>query len=484
MYSGVNDENNQGAFNDENSLYHYSYSRDREPQPGQPDPSQTSWQPASRPEDPVSPEEPVDYTTGTCQDDPQPPKPEKGSFWKKAGTKVTALVLCCALIGGLFGFGGASLARRGGKATIQESGRTASAVSVKSVDGQTLMTPAEVYASTVNSVVSINCSAVSTNIFGQKVQSASSGSGFVITQDGYIVTNQHVVSGASSVNVTLYNGDTYPATVVGGDSDYDVAVLKIEANGLQVVTLGKSADVNVGDTVMAIGNPLGELTFSMSQGIVSCCDRAINVDGTPFNMIQVDASINPGNSGGPLMNLYGEVVGIVSAKYSSYSDTTVEGIGFAIPISDVQTIITDIMENGQVTDKAYMAIKAGSMTEQMAAQYNIDVTQGVFVYAVEKGGAGEKAGLQLGDVITKLNDTDITSMSDLSMAKKGFKAGDTVTLTVWRGGQEITLSLTFDQQPQTTGTEDDSPNQNQGQQDSYGDLYDYFFGRGNGGRGN
>ncbi len=483
MYNGVNDENNQGAFNDESSLYHYSYSKDRAPQPGQPDPSQTSWQPASRPEDPVSPEEPVAYTTGTCQDDPQPPKPEKGSFWKKTGTKVTALVLCCALIGGLCGFGGASLARRGGKATIQESGRTASAVSVKSVDGQTLMTPAEVYASTVNSVVSIN-SAVSTNIFGQKVESASSGSGFVITQDGYIVTNQHVVSGASSINVTLYNGDTYPATVVGGDSDYDVAVLKIEATGLQAVTLGKSADVNVGDTVMAIGNPLGELTFSMSQGIVSCCDRAINVDGTPFNMIQVDASINPGNSGGPLMNLYGEVVGIVSAKYSSYSNTTVEGIGFAIPISDVQTIITDIMENGQVTDKAYMAIKAGSMTEQMAAQYNIDVTQGVFVYAVEKGGAGEKAGLQLGDVITKLNDTEITSMSDLSMAKKGFKAGDTVTLTVWRGGQEITLSLTFDEQPQTTGTEDDSSNQNQGQQDSYGDLYDYFFGRGNSGRGN
>ena len=234
MYNGVNDENNQGAFNDENSLYHYSYSKDRDPQPGQPDPSQTSWQPASRPEDPVSPEEPVAYTTGTCQDDPQPPKPEKGSFWKKTGTKVTALVLCCALIGGLCGFGGAALARRGGKATIQESGRTASAVSVKSVDGQTLMSPAEVYAATVNSVVSINCSAVSTNIFGQRVQSASSGSGFVITQDGYIVTNQHVVSGASSVNVTLYNGDTYPATVVGGDSDYDVAVLKIEATGLHV----------------------------------------------------------------------------------------------------------------------------------------------------------------------------------------------------------------------------------------------------------
>ena len=484
MYNGVNDENDQGAFNDENSLYHYSYSKDREPQPGQPDPSQTSWQPASQPEDPVSPEEPVAYTTGTYQDDPQPPKPEKGSFWKKTGTKVTALVLCCALIGGLCGFGGAALARRGGKTTIQESARTASAVSVKSVDGQTLMTPAEVYASTVNSVVSINCSAVSTNIFGQRVQSASSGSGFVITEDGYIVTNEHVVNGASSVTVTLYNGDSYPATVVGGDSDYDVAVIKIDAAGLTPVTLGNSQDVNVGDTVLAIGNPLGELTFSMSQGIVSCCDRAINVDGTPFNMIQVDASINPGNSGGPLMNLYGEVVGIVSAKYSSYSDTSVEGLGFAIPISDVQAIITDIIENGQVTGKAYMAIKAGTMTEQMAAQYSIDITQGVFVYSTESGGAGERAGLRLGDVITKLDDTDITSMNDLSAAKKSYKAGDTVSLTVYRGGEYITLELTFDQQPQTTGedtaSDDRQDDQRQGGQDysdMFRDFYNYYFGQ-------
>ena len=427
-----------------------------------------------------------DYAPAPRQENTYTAPVKKQGFFRRTWVKVTALVLACVVAGGAAGYGGAALAKGGsGSGTaISESDRTVTAVEVKKVDGKTKMQPAEVYASTVNSTVSINCSSQSTNIFGQTTQSASSGSGFIISEDGYIVTNYHVINGASSVKVTLYNGDTYDATVIGGDSDYDVAVLKINAAGLTPVTLGNSADVNVGDSVLAIGNPLGELTFSMSQGIVSCCDRAINVDGTPFNMIQVDCSINPGNSGGPLMNLYGEVVGIVSAKYSSYSNTTVEGIGFAIPISDVQTIITDIMENGQVTDKAYMAIKAGSMTEQMAAQYNIDVTQGVFVYAVEKGGAGEKAGLQLGDVITKLNDTEITSMSDLSMAKKSYKAGDTVTLTVWRGGQEITLSLTFDQQPQTTGTEDDSPNQNQGQQDSYGDLYDYFFGRGNGGRGN
>ena len=168
MYNGVNDENNQGAFNDENSLYHYSYSKDRDPQPGQPDPSQTSWQPAPRPEPQAAQEDQTSCTTGDYQDEPRIPRTNGKSFWKKTGTKVTALVLCCALIGGLCGFGGAALARRGGKATIQESGRTASAVSVKSVDGQTLMSPAEVYASTVNSVVSINCSAVSTNIFGQR----------------------------------------------------------------------------------------------------------------------------------------------------------------------------------------------------------------------------------------------------------------------------------------------------------------------------
>ena len=417
-------------------------------------------------------------------------QPKKQGFFHRAAVKVTALVLACAVAGGLAGWGGAAIAGSGsnsGKTTIQQSDRQTVTVQVKKVDGQTKMDPATVYASVVNSAVSINCSATSTNIFGQQTQTASSGSGFIITEDGYVVTNYHVVSGASSVQVTLYNGDTYDATVIGGDSDYDVAVLKINASGLQPVTLGESADVNVGDTVLAIGNPLGELTFSMSQGIVSSCDRAINVDGTPFNMIQVDCSINPGNSGGPLVNLYGEVVGIVSAKYSSYSSTTVEGLGFAIPISDVRSIITDIMENGAVTDKAYMAITAGTMNEQMAAQFNINVTEGVFVYSVVEGGAGEKAGLRLGDVITKMGDKTLTSRQDLSAAMKGYRAGDTVTLTVYRGGQYIEVELTFDAQPQTTGSEDNTQSggnsggnggsgQMPGNWDNWQDFYNYFFG--------
>ena len=424
-----------------------------------------------------------DYQPSGSSVSPEERPRKKQSFFKSTAAKVIAIVLACAIIGTGCGFGGAALYRSSTRQTVtlQQSDRAPVTVSVKQVDGQTKMEPAEVYASTVNSVVSINTTATAgTNIFGQTVETASAGSGFIISSDGYIVTNYHVVKGATSVKVTLYSGDTYDATVIGGDSDYDVAVIKINASGLPAVTLGNSADVNVGDTVLAIGNPLGELTFSMSQGIVSCCDRAINVDGTPFNMIQVDASINPGNSGGPLVNLYGEVVGIVSAKYSSYSNTTVEGLGFAIPISDVQAIITDIIENGQVTGKAYLAIKAGTMTEQMAAQYDIDITEGVFVYSTESGGAGEKAGLQLGDVITKLNDTAITSMTDLTMAKKGYKAGDTVTLTVYRGGEYITLDLTFDQQPQTTGEETQQSSQGQSggnYYDPFPDPYDYFFGQ-------
>ena len=447
-------------YNDEFNSYHFT-NRDDLPR--------DDYAPASRPQPEMT------------------PAPKKQGFFHRTWVKVTALLLACAVVGGAAGVGGAAMVNggSGNETTIQESGRKPVSVQVKTVNGLTKMDPNEVYAATVNSTVSINCSATGTNIFGQTTQSASSGSGFIITKDGYVVTNHHVVSKASSIKVTLYNGETYDATLIGSDSDYDVAVLKINAEDLQPVTLGNSADVNVGDSVLAIGNPLGELTFSMSQGIVSSCNRAINVDGTPFNMIQVDCSINPGNSGGPLMNLYGEVVGIVSAKYSTYSTTTVEGLGFAIPISDVKAIITDIMENGAVTDKAYMAITAGTMTAQMAAQYSIDITQGVFVYSVVEGGAGDKAGLRLGDVITKMNDTDLTSRQDMSAAMKSYRAGDTVTLTVYRNGQYITTELTFDAQPQTTGsdTEDSTNDSNGGNGGYYGqmpdnwqDFYNYFFG--------
>ena len=192
-----------------------------------------------------------------------------------------------------------------------------------------------------------------------------------------------------------------------------------------------------------------------------------------------------GLGGGPLMNLYGEVVGIVSAKYSTYSSTTVEGLGFAIPIDDVKSIITDIMENGAVTGKAYMAVTVGTMNSQMAAQYSIDIDQGVFVYSVVKGGAGDKAGLRLGDVITKMGDTTLTSRQDLSAALKSYRAGDTATLTVFRDGSYITTDITFDQQPQITGTDTEEDTSSQGgnnggysgqMPENWQEFYNYFFG--------
>ena len=269
--------------------------------------------------------------------------------------------------------------------------------------------------------------------------------------------------------------------IIGSHEDYDIAVLKIDASGLQPVTVGDSDKLNVGDHVLAIGNPLGELTFSMSGGMVSCVNRAINVSGTPFNMIQTDASINPGNSGGPLLNSYGEVVGIVSAKYSSdSSEESVEGLGFAIPINDVMSMIEDIMTNGYVTDKPYLGVTAGTMNAQMAQQTGL--TEGVYIYSVEEGGAAAKAGIQVGDVITKVGDTTITSMEDLTAAKKPYSAGDTTEFTIYRQGKTLTVNVTWDSVPadqQTVSTQDESTQDESGNSyNPYEDFFDYFFGNG------
>ena len=399
---------------------------------------------------------------------------------KKGGAgKYIAVALVCALCGGLVGgiFGGGVgqyLFRA--STTVHVSDRTVSDVKEVKVDGQTEMSNAENYAANVNSVVSINVG-TETNFFGRIVEQASSGSGFILTSDGYILTNYHVVDGASTIEVTTYAGDTFEAKYIGGDEDYDIAVIKVDATGLSPVTIGDSDEVHVGDNVIAIGNPLGELTFSLTSGSVSAANRAITVEDTPFNMIQVDCSINPGNSGGPLLNSYGEVIGIVSAKYSTYGDTTVEGLGFAIPINDVYAMVQDIMENGYVTDKASLGIYGTSVTQQLQMQYNLPVSGGVYVFSVEPDGTAAASGLRAGDIIVKLGDKEITSMSDLVSAKKGYRAGDTETMVVNRSGEEVTIDFTFDSEPQdtndasTTATPDDSRNDNSY---SYGYGYDPY----------
>lgn len=452
-------------YNDENNLYHYTYRRDG---------TEAGQRYDARQMEPV-----VSYTEA-------PPKRKKS----RRGLKITALALSCALLGGAAGAGTVWAVSRGGgdKSTIQVSSRPATQVAIHKVDGQTELSDAEVYAAGVNSVVSIRTSATAGyNFYGQPVQTASAGSGFVMSEDGYILTNYHVVKGAETVTVTMYNGDEYDASYIGGEEDYDIAVIKVEAKGLSPVTLGDSDTLNVGDHVLAIGNPLGELTFSMSGGMVSCVDRAINVDGTPFNMIQTDASINPGNSGGPLFNRFGEVVGIVSAKYSQSSNgTAAEGLGFAIPMNDVFSMVKDIMANGYVSNRPFLGITPQTLTEGTAAQFHYDVTAGVFINYVEPDSAADKAGLKMGDVITKVDDTEIKTVEDLNLAKKKYAAGDTATLTVYRPDGTITVEITWGAVPaeaqETTGSGSAGSNQDGNSGDAgngYTDPYDifrYFFG--------
>ena len=436
-------------YEDENNLYHYSYRKGD-----------------SNVVEPV-------YNTRNYAEEPAAVETKK----KGHGAKLVAVMLACALAGGAVGAGATgavrtAMNRSANTTTIAVSDRETTEVETVAVTGAKKLSYTELYQANIDSVVSINTT-ITTNIFNQTVENASAGSGFIITADGYIVTNYHVIDSADTVKVTLYDGSTYDAKIVGGDEDYDIAVLKIEATGLKAVTFGDSSKLQVGEDIAAIGNPLGELTFSMSEGIVSCVDRAINLDGTPFNMIQVTAAINPGNSGGPLFNTYGEVVGIVSAKYSSYSNTAVEGLGFAIPINDVLAMVEDIMENGRVTNRPYFGIMASSVSANYARQNGLAVSYGVYVNSVEEGTAAEKAGMKAGDVIVKVGEKKIEDMNDLNAAKKSYKAGDEATVTVNRGGQEVELSITFDAVPEETATAEQQPQQTPQQGNGY-----YYYGDG------
>ena len=280
----------------------------------------------------------------------------------------------------------------------------------------------------------------------------------MLTQDGYIVTNYHVIEDAAkdssvSVEVSFANGDKYTAKLVGGEQDNDVAVLKIDATGLTPVTLGDSDKLVVGEPVYAIGNPLGELTYSLTDGIISALDRLITTSSTnangqtesvTLNVLQTNCAINPGNSGGPLFDQYGSVMGIVSAKYTqSTSGVSAEGLGFALPINDVKEIIADLIEHGYVTGKPYMGVQVTSVSSE-AQRYGIPA--GAAVSYVADGSCAQKAGLQVNDVITAIDDTAIDSPSALTAAlSTGYKAGDTATLTVIRNQQEVKLTITFDE---------------------------------------
>ena len=305
------------------------------------------------------------------------------------------------------------------------------------------MSAAEVYASNVGSTVGITTS-ITTNFWGYTTTSAASGSGFIISEDGYILTNHHVIEDSNAITVATFDGDTYEAKLIGYDESNDIAVLKVEAEDLVPVILGDSDNMNVGDTVVAIGNPLGELTFSLTSGAVSAMNREVTLSSTvTMDLIQTDCAINSGNSGGALFNLYGEVVGITNAKYSSSSgETSIDNIGFAIPINDIMPIVESIIEKGYIS-KPYIGVSVYDVSAE-AQLYGIPV--GAAVQSVTEGSPAQAAGLQPNDVITAVNGREITGSSDLVSAVGECRVGDELTLTVYRKGAYVELKLTVAEQ--------------------------------------
>ncbi len=432
-------------------------------------------------------------------------KPRQKKAGSRRGASLVAAALVCAILGGVGG--GALTAHmtnsKWEKATDElqssfqaqiaelqnnQGSNQQSGTNAKPVSNESGLTPAQVYTQNVNAVVAISNLGAG-NQWGQATQ--GSGSGFIVSEDGYILSNYHVVQNAQTLTVTLYDGTEYQAKVVGYDSVSDVALLKIDATGLTPVTIGSSDDLEVGEQVVAIGNPLGELTSTLTVGYVSAKGRTINTEGTLLNMLQTDAAINPGNSGGPLFNMKGEVVGITTAKYSgsTNSGASIEGIGFAIPVDDVMSILEDLKEYGYVTGQAFLGVEVRDMDTSVGDIYNLPV--GPYVNSVTEGGASDKAGVQAGDIIIALGDYEITNYSDLASALRHFKAGDSTTITVFRSGQKLTLDITLEekQAPASTpsGTESTEPTVSEstpedgesGGIDDWSDFFAPFFGGGN-----
>ena len=401
---------------------------------------------------------------------------------RRMGAKIAASIMAMALVSGgsigicHYAFGtGANISIEDVDTTKDETAEITSdsTVTVKNVSYTTPvetnndeLTTEEVVEKVLPSVVGIESTFTMTSQnsgyysfggFGQNQQPQTStatatGTGVIITTNGYIVTNAHVIYDteyntglATSISVIVNEEERYNAEVIGYDTDYDLAVLKINANELVAAEFGNSDDLNLGQDVIAIGNPLGfELMNTVTGGIISGLNRQITINEKSMTLIQTDTAINSGNSGGPLINKKGQVIGINSSKMSaSYSEASIEGIGFAIPLNEAARIVKDIIEYGYVTGKPQLGISCQDITESISRMYNLPI--GVYITAVAEGSAAEKAGLQSGDIITKINDEDVTSYNELTAKKNEHKAGDSIELTYVRNGEEDMVTVTLDE---------------------------------------
>lgn len=401
----------------------------------------------------------------------QPTQPEEPKKKRRTWLKITALLLALAIVASLgrallrsainglaahnaSGDSAQPAADASGAASAPESAGepyqrelTPLPETLPTYDSGKTLTAQEVYGINVDAVCGI-ATEVTTNVFGQTASTAVVGSGFVLTKDGYVVTNNHVVEGTDNVSVKLHDGSTYPAEVVGGDSLSDVALLKIEAEGLSHVAVGDSDAIAVGEGCIAIGNPLGELTFTMTGGYVSALPREINISGKPISMFQTDAAINAGNSGGPLFDMAGNVIGITSAKISGItgSGASIEGVGFAIPINEALRVVYDLQEYGYVRGRAFLGVTVKELDAATADTYGLPV--GPIVQSVVADSCADKAGIAVKDIILAFNERNVKTYTQLMSALNKCSAGDEVTLRIYRAGAELDVTLTLDERPE------------------------------------
>lgn len=374
-------------------------------------------------------------TDGAGGGNPSPRK--KGGFGKAMGA--IGLVVACAVAG--FGGGYAAVSTYGDGTADQPS------VSAPADDGTTPsginttddMTVSEISKKAGQSVVSITTENMVSDYFAGGRVVSGAGSGVIISKDGVIITNNHVVSGAQNITVTLPDGTEYPATVVGTDASTDIAVIKINATGLTPATVADSADISVGDFCIAIGNPMGTLGGTVTDGIVSALDREITIDGYTMNLLQMNAAVSPGNSGGGLFNNRGELIGIVNAKSSGDG---AEGLGFAIPTNTAMQIAETIIENGYVV-RPGLGVSVFTAVTQEEAEAQGYAQPGLYIQDVNPGSAAEVAGMQLGDRVVEADGVSISSLNDLRGVLDSNKVGDTIDITVERGGTTLGLSVTL-----------------------------------------
>ncbi len=409
--------------------------------------------------------------TGTA---PMPPKKKKEKKPRYLSRKAAAIFMALVVLaaGGL-GVGGGVLGYQLAKGsagsagpgvnitTVQPSGDNTNAVNYTGNS----MSVSDVAKMTSPSVVEITTESVTTDLYMQQYVQTGAGSGVIISADGYIVTNNHVIDGAGKITVTTKDGTAYEAKLIGTDSETDVALLKVEAADLQPVVMGNSSDLQVGDTAVVIGNPLGQLGGTVTSGIISALDRDITLNGNSMSLLQTNAAINPGNSGGGLFNDKGELVGIVVAKSggTTTDGTTIEGLGFAIPIDNVKKVIEELSTNGYVTGRPSLGVNLVDITnEQTAMMYRVNQL-GVYVLK----STNEANNLQSGDCIVSVDGTAVSSADEVKSIIQGHAVGDTLSIVIIRDGKTMTVEAALQEsKPDTSSSDDNDSQQNQDNQGS------------------